>query len=166
MSEIKSGKIYMIVLTLVLSGIWLAWSGIYDNGLILAFGVGSVLLTVWVSKSLDIIDDEGQPISLGSAPIGYLLWLFKEIVVANIDVIKIILSPSLPISPTWTKVPAKQHTRLGRVIFANSITLTPGTVSVDVGGDFIWVHALAKEGAESLNDGGVMGDRVCMLEAK
>jgi multicomponent Na+:H+ antiporter subunit E len=88
--------------------------------------------------------------------------------VANIDVIKRILSPNIEkaISPTWTVVSAKQKTRLGRVIFANSITLTPGTVSVEVGEDKILVHALSQEGADSLagDMGGEMGKRVCGLE--
>ena len=172
MSEVKSGTIYVVVLAVVLSVIWLAWSGIYvdDKGnpakLMLSFGVGSVLLTVWISKGLSIVDDEGQPIAWGIAPVGYFMWLIKEIIVANIDVIKRVISPSLPISPTWIKVAAKQRSRLGKSVFANSITLTPGTVSIDVGEDYIWVHALSKEGAESLIDGGDMGIKVCKVEAK
>ena len=165
MSEVKSGTIYLIVLALVLSIIWLAWSGIYEP-LLMGFGVGSVLLTVWISKSLGIVDDAGQPIAWGIAPAGYFLWLIKEIILANIDVIKRVINPSLAISPTWIKVHAKQKSRLGRAVFANSITLTPGTVSVDVGEDYIWVHAISKEGAESLINGGEMGDKVCNLEAK
>ena len=171
--DVKSGGIYLVVLGIVLVFIWLAWSGIYtdDEGnpayLILSFGVVSVALTVWVSHGLGVVDDEGQPIAWGLAPIAYLAWLIKEIVVANIDVIKRIISPSLPISPTWVKVPATQQSRLGRAVFANSITLTPGTVSVDVGEEYIWVHAISKEGAESLVDGGgVMGQKVSRLEVK
>ena len=157
---------HMIGLIIVLTLIWLGWSGIYDNGMILSFGVLSLIITVWVSKRLGAIDDEGQPVN--PKLIGYAPWLIKEIVVANIDVIKRILSPEIEkaISPTWTVVSAKQKTRLGRVIFANSITLTPGTVSVEVGEDKILVHALSQEGADALagDMGGEMGTRVCGLE--
>ena len=82
---------------------------------------------------------------------------------ANIDVLKRILL-SGAVEPTWIKVPANQKTRLGRVIFANSITLTPGTVSVDIQEDYILVNAISLEGAESLVDGGYMGAKVCGLE--
>ena len=173
MTDVKSGGFYLVVLGIALVFIWLAWSGIYtdDEGnpafLILSFGVVSVGLTVWVSHGLGVVDDEGQPIAWGIAPVGYLAWLLKEIIVANMDVIKRIVQPSLPISPTWVKVPAKQNSRLGRAVFANSVTLTPGTVSIDVGEEYIWVHAISKEGAESLvDDGGIMGQKVCKLEAK
>ena len=172
MSEVKSGTLYVIVLALVLVVIWLSWSGIYvdDEGnphtLMLSFGVISVSLTVWVSSRLNVVDDEGQPIAWGISPIGYFIWLLKEIVVANVDVISRIVRPQMKISPTWIKVSANQKSRLGRAVFANSITLTPGTVSVDVGEDYVWVHALSKEGAESLLDGGDMGKRVCAVEAQ
>ena len=158
-----------IVLSVVLMCIWLAWSGIYQP-LLISFGVLSVLLTVYVSASLEAVNDEGQPISWGWQPLWYFPWLLKEIVLANIDVIKRVLHPSMNdldkniISPTWIKVPTKQHSRLGQSLFANSITLTPGTVSVEIGEDFIWVHAISKEGAESLLEGGTMGDYVCAVE--
>ncbi|MBT6178648.1 MAG: Na+/H+ antiporter subunit E [Deltaproteobacteria bacterium] len=162
----KASAGHMTGLIIVLTLIWLGWSGIYDNGMILGFGVLSLIITVWVSNRLGAIDSEGQPVN--PKLLGYAPWLIKEIVVANIDVIKRILSPNIEkaISPTWTLVSAKQKTRLGRVIFANSITLTPGTVSVEVGDDKILVHALSQEGADSLagDMGGEMGTRVCGLE--
>lgn len=151
--------------TIALTLVWLGWSG-HLEPMILGFGVISLILTVWLSIRLGAVDDEGQP--LNPKLITYAPWLIKEIIVANIDVIKRVLSPNIEkaISPTWIVVSAKQKTRLGRVIFANSITLTPGTVSVEVGDDKILVHALSKEGAESLagDMGGEMGTRVCGLE--
>ena len=157
-----------IALFVVLSGVWFVWSG-HTTTLILSFGLGSVALSVWMSRRLQIVDEEGQPLKLGL--LLYLPWLFKEIVVANIDVIKRICTFGPiedQISLTWTKVPAKQSSRLGRVIFANSITLTPGTISVELeeGGDdhFILVNALSAEGADALIDGGEMGERVSAAE--
>ena len=166
MSEIPKPSMGQVIgLCLVLVLIWLGWSG-YFLPLILGFGVISVLLTAWVSKRLQVIDEEGQPVN--AKLISYAPWLIKEIVVANIDVIKRILSPDInaAISPTWTIVNAKQKTQLYRVVFANSITLTPGTVSVEVGEDKILVHALSKDGAEALagESGGEMGTRCCGLE--
>ena len=151
---------HFVLLILVLCGVWMVWSG-HVKPLMLGFGVASVALTVWMSKRLDVIDEEGQP--LNYKILLYLPWLIKEIIVANIDVLKRILI-SGSVEPTWIKVPTKQKTRLGRVIFANSITLTPGTVSVVVDSDYILVNAVSKEGAESLIDGGEMGQKVCGLE--
>ena len=161
-----------IILMVVMMGVWLAWSGIYEP-LLITFGVISVLITVFVTGTLNSIDEEGQPLSIGIGMVWYIPWLLKEIVVANIDVIKRILHPQLNdpnaaiISPTWVKVKANQGSRLAESVFANSITLTPGTVSVDIGEDYVWVHALSKDGAESLaNDGGEMGALVCKLEGE
>lgn len=159
-----------ITLMVVMMGVWLAWSGIYEP-LLITFGVISVVITVVVTGTLDSIGEEGQPLSVGLGMVWYIPWLLKEIVVANIDVIKRILHPQLNdpsakvISPTWVKVKANQGSRLTESVFANSITLTPGTVSVDIGEDYVWVHALSLEGAESLADnGGEMGALVCKLE--
>ncbi len=67
---------------------------------------------------------------------------------------KIILAPSMPIRQHLFVVPLTQGSDLGQTIFANSITLTPGTISVEVseGGRAIWVHAITREGAEGFAD--------------
>ncbi len=93
----------------------------------------------------------------------YAPWLVWEVVKANIDVARRILTPSLPISPRMIKVKAGQQSDLGRVIYANSITLTPGTVSVDVEDDTILVHALTKEAADGVETG-EMDRKVTRLE--
>ena len=123
------------------------------------------MLVVWLSRRMNIVDEEGVPLQLGLRPfIYYAPWLLKEIVVANIDVTRRILHPRLPIRPTIVRVRASQKGDLGRVIYANSITLTPGTVSVDMEGDRITVHALSHEGAEE-DMAGEMDRRVSKLEA-
>ena len=166
--NVHTGPSKTIALLVVLGGVWFVWSG-HTTALILSFGVGSVALSVWMSHRLQIVDAEGQPLKLGL--LFYLPWLFKEIVLANIDVIKRICTfgpIDEQISLTWTKVPAKQSSRLGRVVFANSITLTPGTISVDLeeseGEHFILVNALSKDGADALIDGGEMGAKVSAAE--
>ena len=167
-----SGK-HAFSLSIVLVAVWLGWSGIYQP-LLLSFGVASILISVYVTASLESLDNEGQPIQWTFKMLWYLPWLLKEIVVANIDVMKRVVSPSIDspetnvISPTWVKVAAPQKSRLGLTLFANSITLTPGTVSVDSGEGYIWVHALSLEGAESLlgEDGGEMGRMASKMEAE
>jgi multicomponent Na+:H+ antiporter subunit E len=80
-----------------------------------------------------------------------------------VDVARRILDPKLPISPRLIKVKATQKRDLGRVIYANSITLTPGTVSVKMDGDEITVHALTREAAEGVETG-AMDAKVTRLE--
>ena len=168
MAEESQKSMYVVGLTVLLALVWLAWSGHFET-LLLIFGVGSVLITVWVSLRLQVVGEEGQPLKWGVRPLSYGPWLIGAIVSANIDVLKRILGFK-PVNPIWTIVPAKQKSNLGRVVFANSITLTPGTVSVDIydidGEHFILVNAIAPEGADDLKDGGDMGRRCQVLEGE
>ena len=112
---------------------------------------------------MGIADSEGHPIHLAARVLGYVPWLLFVIVRSNIDVALRILSPGMPISPTLVRTGASQKHALGKVIYANSITLTPGTVSVEVEDDTILVHALSRESAEELLDG-EMDRRVASME--
>jgi multicomponent Na+:H+ antiporter subunit E len=113
-----------------------------------------------------IVDEEGAPAQLGFRPFTrYAPYLIREIVKSNLDVTKIILARKMPLSRTMIEVHPHQKSELGRVILANSITLTPGTVSVNMGDDAILVHALSFDGAEE-DLSGDMDRRVCELENK
>jgi multicomponent Na+:H+ antiporter subunit E len=112
---------------------------------------------------MDTVDHEGHPMHLVGRAVVYWPWLLWAIIKANIDVALRILSPRLPISPTMVEVQTSQKSALGQVIYANSITLTPGTVSVDLTDGMIIVHALSRESAEALMDG-EMDRRVTVME--
>jgi len=157
---------YVISLILVLTGIWLLWSGIYEP-LLLGLGAVSVLTVVGLCFRMGLIDAEGAPFELLPRALLYAPWLLWEIFKANLDVARRILSPGLPISPRMIEVEAGQRTDLGLTIYANSITLTPGTVSVGVDGDrrTIRVHALTAEAAEGV-ESGVMDRRVTRVEGR
>ncbi len=135
--------------------IWLLWSGHYtlEHTLVLTMGILSCAFVVYLADRLDIIDEEGVPIHLARHMVLYIPWLAWAIIKANIDVAKRILSPRLPIAPRIVRVTGTQKTDLCRVIFANSITLTPGTVSLDLDGEEIVVHALTKEAADDVQSG-------------
>ena len=95
--------------------------------------------------------------------VSYWPWLIVEIIKSNIAVAALILGSRENIKPILIRIPANQKTELGQVTYANSITLTPGTVSIAVGENMIDVHSLSKEAAEDLKQG-VMHDKVCRLE--
>ena len=115
-------------LALVLVGVWVLLSGIIEP-LLLGLGLASALGVAWLKARADRRDRDPVPVALraGRLP-GYLLWLSWEIFKSNVDVARRILSPSLPIAPSVRWLPASQRTELARVIYANSITLTPGDV--------------------------------------
>lgn len=131
---------------------WLALSGHYTPFLIAA-GVLVSALAVWMAGRMDILDPEGHPIGwLLRAP-RYFVWLIVEIVKSALFVSWKIISWSPVLSPTMTTVKARQKTAVGVATFANSITLTPGTISCAVDGDRITVHALTSDGARDVETG-------------
>ena len=132
----------------ILFGFWLALSGHYTP-LLLSFGVGSCVLVVYLCHRMDTIDHEGVPIHVLGRTILYVPWLLKEIFVANFEVAKVILDPKLPISPRFVVFHGSQKSDLGRAIYANSITLTPGTITTGVEGQDFEIHALRAADLES-----------------
>lgn len=142
-----------LVLIGFLAGLWLVLSG-YLKGLLLLLGLASIALVVMVASRMDVVDDEGHPYHLQPFRVlRYWGWLLVEIIKANLDVSKRILLPSMPIEPVLLRVRASQPSELGQVIYANSITLTPGTVSVDLNDNDIEVHALTRKTAQALRTG-------------
>ena len=153
---------HAINLGLFLFAIWLLLSGHYTP-LLLVLGVLSTLLVVLLATRADLIDRETQTVLLRPSILFYWFWLGREIIRSNIDVARRILSPRMPISPKVFTVRAFQKTELGRVTYANSITLVPGTVAMDVDEDVITVHALTQAAADELKQG-EMNRRVCKIE--
>ena len=154
-----------IQLGLLLAAVWLLWS-FHFTPLLLTFGALSILLVLWIVARMRIVDREANLGDLQNVGILlYLPWILWEIVKANLDVSRVILDPKLPIAPRMIRVDASQRSPLGKVIYANSITLTPGTVTVDVDEEdsTILVHALTSTAYQSLMTG-EMDRRVRALE--
>jgi multicomponent Na+:H+ antiporter subunit E len=147
----------------VLFAFWLALSGHYTP-LLLSFGVGSCVLVVYLAKRMELIDAEGVPFHVvGRFFLLYLPWLMKEVLVANVEVAKVILSPTLNISPRMVVFHGAQKTDLGRAIYANSITLTPGTITTGVEGNEYQIHALRAADLET-DEEQQMDARCCRVE--
>jgi len=144
----KSGAALAVILFLL----WLAASGHYTT-LITSFGLVSSIGVALLAWKMRIADREGVPVHLLFRTLWYVPWIVFEVFKANVDVARRILSPRTAISPRIFNAPTSQHSDLGRVLYANSITLTPGTVSIQVYGDRITVHAIADEVADGLLEG-------------
>ena len=140
--------------------IWLLLSGHYDP-LLLTLGVLSCITCLYVTWKAKFIDEEGLPLHLLIRLPIYTLWLFKEIIKANIDTAKIIIINNP--DPQNFRVKSSQKTEAGKVTYANSITLTPGTVTTVLDGDILEVHALSSDMADDVKSG-VMDKKVSWLE--
>ena len=141
-----------MTLLFILSGTWLLLSG-HTNPLLLSLGLLSVTAVVACASRLEVLDDESVPVHLLPGLIRYVPWLIGQVIRSNLDVARRIVSPELPIHPSVIKVDATHHTEVGRVTYANSITLTPGTISLDVSAETIEVHALTEDAANDLMSG-------------
>ena len=153
----------IVGLWVILFAIWLLLSGHWDSVLLVGFGVGSCALTVYIANRMDVADHEGVSIYWVGRFLLYLPWLLKEILIANINVAKVILSPKLPISPIMVVFGSTQKTDLGRVLYANSITLTPGTITTGVEGDQLEIHALTRKDVDGREED-EMDQRVSIVE--
>lgn len=154
--------IHIISLGGLLFGLWLLLSGHYE-ALLIAFGLVSCIVVVLIATRMDVVDHESFPVHLTGRSLTYVPWLLKEIAKANFDVARIILDPRLPISPRTARFRGTQRTDLGRVIYANSITLTPGTITTGVYGDEFEIHALTRAALDGTEQG-EMDRRVSQLE--
>ena len=140
--------------------IWLLLSGHYDP-LLLTLGVLSCITCLYVTWKAKFIDEEGLPLHLLIRLPIYTMWLFKEIIKANIDTAKIIIINNP--DPQNFRVKSSQKTEAGKVTYANSITLTPGTVTTVLDGDILEVHALSSDMADDVKSG-AMDKKVSWLE--
>lgn len=136
----------------LLSGFWLLLSG-YIQPLLLTFGVVSVAIVLIVLKRMDAVDQEPIYISYGHRIIRYLIWLFGQIIISAIHVTKLIWGSNDKLSPSLAKISADKVLPHNRVLYANSITLTPGTLSVDLEDGTITVHALQEASITELQEG-------------
>jgi len=150
-----------IALALALAGFWVLLSG-YWLVLIVSLGIASIILCVYIAHRMDVIDHEGHPVHLTFRGLVYFPWLVKEIVMSNIAVAKAILGGPSAVRPQVLRVKANQSDELGLTVYANSITLTPGTVTISIDDNYITVHALMDDTAEGLKTG-EMDDKVCVL---
>ncbi|MDN5939850.1 MAG: Na+/H+ antiporter subunit E [Salinisphaera sp.] len=155
---------HSVLLFVAMGVLWVLLSGQY-SALLLGLGAASCVVATVIALRMTAISPAPAPRPLHLFPrlLGYWGWLAAEVARANVDVIRCIVHPRLPISPTLVPVAAQQQSELAKVIYANSITLTPGTISVALASGEIEVHALTTAGAADLAEGG-MARRVARLE--
>lgn len=147
------------VVAVALSVLWLLWSG-HRSLFMLSVEAVAILLVVVLSARMRTIDQESYPFEIAGEVLRYLPWIVWQIVLSNLAVSRMILRPNMRLKPVLVSIPANQATVIGRVIHANSITITPGTISLDVTETSILVHALH----ESMDPTDNLDARLCRLE--
>ena len=138
-------------LLVILAVSWVLWSGLYKP-LVLGLGAFSCVLSTYLAHRMGFFRHQALFALLPRLP-GYWWHLLRDIVVSSIQVARLILRPSLPISPVVVELQAEPQTPVGQVILGNSITLSPGTVTLDVHEGRLLVHCLTSESARALQDG-------------
>ena len=153
---------YRIVIFLLLFGTWIVFSGQFDFFHLSLGLISSLFITAISSSFLFTNRSKSLGARLGELlrlP-GYLLWLLWQIILSNIHILKLALTPGeiKELDPTLVRIKTKLKTDFGKYVLANSITLTPGTITIDIEGDELLIHAISKHTAD-----GVKGDT---MEAK
>ena len=151
-------------LWVILFALWLVLSW-HFTPLFLFFGVVTCSIAVLVAVRMGNVDREAIPVDLVWRAATYLPWLVWEIFKSNVRVARIILSPRIRVDPSIVHFRASQRTDLGRFIYANSITLTPGTVTTGIVGDDFEVHAIVQEEIDGSEEN-IMNRRVAQLEGE
>ncbi|MGI1998275.1 Na+/H+ antiporter subunit E [Shewanella frigidimarina] len=160
--ETRLSSVLLLLLILAIS--WLLWSGLYKP-LVMSLGALSCLLSVYLAHRMGFFRHHTNLLRLMPRLPGYWLWLLREIIISSLDVAKLILKPSMPISPTVVVLEAEARTDVGQVILGNSITLSPGTVTLDLHEGKVLIHCLTIESARELQKGEA-NRRVAALEAR
>ena len=154
---------YGVLLALVLAVLWLLLSGYWFKPLLVGFGVFAVIVALVATARMGLLDGESVPFARLPQYLKYWGWLGAEIFKANIAVVRIAMAPDLNIKPVMTRVAVTAKSDMARTTYANSITLTPGTLSLKVDDDHILVHAAHVSGLDDLDEG-EMDRRVTRLE--
>lgn len=141
---------------------WLLLSG-HFTPFLLAAGAGCAAAVVVFARRMEVVDREGVPVEFARGIVTYWPWLVWEIAKSGWAVTRVILHPRLPVSPTLVRFRPRQRSDVGLVTHANSITLTPGTITVEATPHEFLVHGLTRESAEAAVDS-EMDRRIAALE--
>lgn len=153
-----------LLLTVFLIVAWILWSGMFKP-LLLGLGAFSCILTVYLASRMGYFHSGTFALHLSFRLLSFWLWLLREIVSSSIEVARVVLAPKLDLSTQVVEIDVADLEPVDQAILGNSITLTPGTLTLEVANDRLLVHALTAEGAEAVANG-EMKQRVAALRSR
>lgn len=119
---------------------WLLLNGSLARDVAVVGVVVAAVIALAFAGNLSFLSEfRATPAAFGAALL-YIPYFAKELIKANLSVARIVLSPSLPVHPGIVKVRTRLKSRIGRALLANSITLTPGTLTVEMEGEWLYIH--------------------------
>jgi multicomponent Na+:H+ antiporter subunit E len=134
------------------AGTWLLWSG-HFSPLLLVLGALSCVLVLWLAHRTGFFAADVYALHLGPRLPSFWFWLSQEIARSNLTVARIVLGRTLRIDPVIVSVDAAHLPAAIQATLANAITLTPGTVAMDIHRGVIEVHCLTQQIAADLRSG-------------
>lgn len=140
-------------LVVLLGVYWALLSGQFHNSFLITCGVLCIGFVAWMAHRMGLLDDEGVPARYYVQLLLYLPYIVWQVLLANWDVLKRIWAADMPIDPRLTRIPYSTRAGFVTVTYANSITLTPGTVTMEVTETEMLIHSLTKEGEDGLLEG-------------
>jgi len=160
-NRISVGVMRAVLLLGLLMAAWVLWSGQFQP-LLLGLGAFSCLLTAYLTRRMGYFDNDVFALRFRLRLLSYWAWLAREVLRSSLEVARVVLDPRLPISPRTIEIKATASHPVDQAILGNSITLTPGTLALDVHRGKIQVHCLTEAGAADLLSG-EMDRRVAAL---
>jgi multicomponent Na+:H+ antiporter subunit E len=134
----KARDLTMLFATLL--GFWMLLNGSLAPDILVVGLIAAIVITFLFSNSLAVISELSTTPRALIAAVGYVFFFVRELVKSNLNLARIVLSPALPLNPGIVKVRTRLKSRMGRLLLANSITLTPGTLTVDIDGEWLYIH--------------------------
>jgi multicomponent Na+:H+ antiporter subunit E len=142
-----------LFLILSLGVYWALLSGQFHNTFLIGAGAVCIAFVMWIASRMGLLDDEGAPARYYVQLVLYTPYLIWQVILSNWDVLKRIWADDMAIDPRWAKIPYSTRSGFVTTTYANSITLTPGTVTTDIGEREMLIHCLHKDAEDGLLSG-------------
>jgi multicomponent Na+:H+ antiporter subunit E len=142
----------MVPMVPLLAAFWLVLSGHFDP-LLLALGAVSITVVCAMAWRADLHLHRDLTVRFALRLPWFFLWLGGQVFVSSLAVVRRVWSPRLDLRPVVGSTPAQDMSELSQVTYANAITLTPGTLSLDISDKLIRVHSLEQAGVDELRKG-------------
>jgi multicomponent Na+:H+ antiporter subunit E len=143
---VKARDLTMLFATLL--GFWMLLNGSLALDVLVVGLIAAFVITFLFGNSLAVISEFRTTPRALIAAVGYVFFFVRELVKSNLNLARIVLSPALPLNPGIVKVRTRLKSRMGRLLLANSITLTPGTLTVDIDGEWLYIHWVTVESTD------------------
>lgn len=142
----KARDFTLLFATLLL--FWVLLNGSLATDVLVVGLVASLVIAILFRDGLALVSELRLSPRALFTTVRYVFFFIKELVKANLNVARIVLAPTLPLKPGFVKVRTRLKSRMGRLLLANSITLTPGTLTVDLDGEWLYIHWVTVDSAD------------------